>query len=346
MTAGTTTVEYNPFDAEFYTADPFAVYRWMRDEAPVYRSERWGWWALTRFEDVRAAITDPDTFRSFEGMDIDDTALEQAPPGSLPNMDNPRHGQVREVVQPYLLPRRPAGGGDPLGGPRPDRLVARTSPGRPGRGTGLADAVRRVLPPGGPAGQARGEPRAGCAARAVGALDPRAQGPRARHPPCDRGGQGRHRGHAAVPRRPDRRRRPHKDAPILVAIETGRGLLLACLPATGRKVFAINSMAVSRNRDRHSVARSPATRSLYTAPIEFLSKPGPPNALSTVHARETGLRVTNGACYADRHLPERHPFKEPSAARGHDSQPTCTSTRLIKWFGFALSSRKAAGAGP
>lgn len=78
----------------------------MRDEAPVYYSEQWGWWALTRFDDVRAAALDPDTFRSFEGMDIDDSALEQAPPGSLPNMDNPRHDQVRKVVQPYFLPRR------------------------------------------------------------------------------------------------------------------------------------------------------------------------------------------------------------------------------------------------
>ena len=42
--------------------------------------------------------------------------------------------------------------------------------------------------------------------------------------------------------------------PIPVAIETGRGLLVACLRATGRKVYAINPMAVSRYRDRHSVA--------------------------------------------------------------------------------------------
>jgi len=97
MTAGTT-VDYNPFDPDFYTSDPFAVYRWMRDEAPVYRSERFGWYALTRFEDVRAAALDPDTFRSFEGMDIDDTALEQNPPGSIGNMDNPRHDDIRKVV--------------------------------------------------------------------------------------------------------------------------------------------------------------------------------------------------------------------------------------------------------
>ncbi len=101
-----TAVQYDPFATDFYTSDPFGVYRWMRDESPVYRSEKWGWYALTRFDDVRAAVLDPDTFRSFEGMDIDDSALEQAPPGSLPNMDNPRHDEVRRVVQPYFLPRR------------------------------------------------------------------------------------------------------------------------------------------------------------------------------------------------------------------------------------------------
>jgi transposase len=43
--------------------------------------------------------------------------------------------------------------------------------------------------------------------------------------------------------------------PIPVAIETNRGLLVACLRATGRTVYAINPKAVDRYRDRHSVAR-------------------------------------------------------------------------------------------
>jgi transposase len=43
--------------------------------------------------------------------------------------------------------------------------------------------------------------------------------------------------------------------PVPVAIETPRGLLVACLRATGRKVYPVNPMAVSRYRDRHSVAR-------------------------------------------------------------------------------------------
>jgi cytochrome P450/ferredoxin-NADP reductase len=100
-----TAMEYDPFSPEFQ-ADPFSVYRWMRDEAPVYYSEKWNWWALSRFADVRAAVLDPVTFRSFEGIDIDDTAKDQSGPGFLPDLDNPRHDQVRAVVQPFFLPRR------------------------------------------------------------------------------------------------------------------------------------------------------------------------------------------------------------------------------------------------
>jgi cytochrome P450 len=96
---------YDPFGEEFQ-ADPFTVYRWMRDEEPVYYSEKWNWWALSRWDDVRAAALDPDSFLSYEGIDLDATATDQAGPGFLPNIDNPRHDEVRGVVQPPLVPRR------------------------------------------------------------------------------------------------------------------------------------------------------------------------------------------------------------------------------------------------
>jgi transposase len=43
------------------------------------------------------------------------------------------------------------------------------------------------------------------------------------------------------------------EAPVPVAIETPRGLLVACL-RDGRRVYPVNPMAVARYRDRHSVA--------------------------------------------------------------------------------------------
>jgi transposase len=43
--------------------------------------------------------------------------------------------------------------------------------------------------------------------------------------------------------------------PIPIAIETPRGLLVACLRAIGRPIYPINPLAVARYRERHSVAR-------------------------------------------------------------------------------------------
>lgn len=43
----------------------------MRDEAPVYYSERWDFYALTRNEDVVAAHRDWETFSSAYGVTLD-----------------------------------------------------------------------------------------------------------------------------------------------------------------------------------------------------------------------------------------------------------------------------------
>ncbi|MCT9093794.1 IS110 family transposase [Streptomyces sp. ASQP_92] len=45
------------------------------------------------------------------------------------------------------------------------------------------------------------------------------------------------------------------DTPIPVAIETGRGLLVAALNTGTRPIYAINPLAAARYRDRHSVSR-------------------------------------------------------------------------------------------
>ena len=47
----------------------------------------------------------------------------------------------------------------------------------------------------------------------------------------------------------------NQDEPIPVAIETPRGLLVACLRRTGRQVYASNPLAMARYRERHSRAR-------------------------------------------------------------------------------------------
>jgi cytochrome P450 len=95
---------YDPFTAEFQ-ADPFPVYRRLRAEAPVYYNEKWDFYALSRFDDVRAALRDHDAYLNYQGVDIDDFEQEQRGPGLLPDIDNPRHDQLRKVVQRSFMPR-------------------------------------------------------------------------------------------------------------------------------------------------------------------------------------------------------------------------------------------------
>ena len=63
-------MEFNPYSDSFFD-DPYDTYRWMRDEAPVYYSERWDFYALTRNADVIAAHRDWESFSSAYGVTLD-----------------------------------------------------------------------------------------------------------------------------------------------------------------------------------------------------------------------------------------------------------------------------------
>ena len=95
-------VEYNPFDWE--TAhNPYPVYRQLRDEAPVYRNEQFGFWALSRYDDVVAAHLNSDDFSSAHGVTIEG-AEKDAP--FLIVKDPPEHTAHRRIVGRLFTPRR------------------------------------------------------------------------------------------------------------------------------------------------------------------------------------------------------------------------------------------------
>lgn len=98
-------MEFNPFSAEFFD-DPYDVYRWLRDEAPVYHNERFGFWALSRFDDVVRAHRDWQTFSSAYGVTLEQLEQRQRDAtGSIITIDPPEHERLRKLVSRAFTPR-------------------------------------------------------------------------------------------------------------------------------------------------------------------------------------------------------------------------------------------------
>jgi len=103
----TDVVEFDPF-SDVYFGDPTEVYRRLRDEAPVYFSERYGFYALSRFDDVVAAHRDWQGFSSTHGVDL--SSLSKDPEmiralGMIIMMDPPEHDRMRALVSRVFTPR-------------------------------------------------------------------------------------------------------------------------------------------------------------------------------------------------------------------------------------------------
>jgi cytochrome P450 len=96
-------MELNPFDHGFQS-NPFPVYEWLREEVPVYYNERLDFWALSRFDDVLAALHDTATYTSSKGVALEDDG--QGASKSMIHMDPPDHTQMRKVIARRFTPRR------------------------------------------------------------------------------------------------------------------------------------------------------------------------------------------------------------------------------------------------
>ena len=99
---GDTAMEYDPTSWDTQE-DPYPIYRWLRDEAPVYHNERLQFWALSRFQDVWDATLDWKSFTSIHGQTLEKVTL---PLPMMISMDPPRHTRVRELVARAFTPRR------------------------------------------------------------------------------------------------------------------------------------------------------------------------------------------------------------------------------------------------
>ena len=63
-------MRFDPYSTEFFE-DPWDVYRWLRDEAPVYFDEELGFYAVSRYEDCVEVHRDVATYTSTHGVSLD-----------------------------------------------------------------------------------------------------------------------------------------------------------------------------------------------------------------------------------------------------------------------------------
>ena len=100
----TAPIYYDPFDVDI-DRNVHAVWRRMREEAPVYWNERYGFFALSRFDDVWNGYHDTATFSSTHGV-MPESLDEPIGMPMVIFMDPPEHDWMRKLVSRAFTPRR------------------------------------------------------------------------------------------------------------------------------------------------------------------------------------------------------------------------------------------------
>lgn len=92
------------------TGDPYPLWRWMREHAPVHwhpPAELPGFWSLTRYDDIRAVYRDPGRFSSAHGVLLRPLKHGTDPGGgqTLALTDPPRHKKLRSLIADWFSAR-------------------------------------------------------------------------------------------------------------------------------------------------------------------------------------------------------------------------------------------------
>ena len=103
-----TDIYYDPYDVDI-DADPYPVFRRLRDEAPIYYNDRHDFYAVSRYEDVERGLVDSKRYISGRGgvLEIIKANIDM-PPGTLIFEDPPVHTIHRSLLSRVFTPRRVA----------------------------------------------------------------------------------------------------------------------------------------------------------------------------------------------------------------------------------------------
>ena len=94
-----TSLDYDPTDPSF-AARSHDVYRYLRDEHPVWAHPAGDYYALSRFDDVLAASNDWESFSSTGKLE------HRYIKPTMNSFDPPRHTKMRALASRGFTPRR------------------------------------------------------------------------------------------------------------------------------------------------------------------------------------------------------------------------------------------------
>ena len=95
---------YDPV-SEAAHEDPYPLYARLRDEFPLYHVSAHDVWTLSRYQDVRDALRDWETYSSAQGVELG-TYVQFFGEGSIQELDPPHHDVIRKVLAPRFMNRR------------------------------------------------------------------------------------------------------------------------------------------------------------------------------------------------------------------------------------------------
>ena len=102
----TTDVSYDPYDIEI-NADPYPVFRRLREEAPLYYNEQYDFFAVSRYDDVERGLKDRETYISGRGAILELIKADiEMPPGVIIFEDPPMHTVHRGLLSRVFTPKK------------------------------------------------------------------------------------------------------------------------------------------------------------------------------------------------------------------------------------------------